>query len=103
MTCQRQLEALRVRWTLVLRALKFFYMSLGSFAAAALISLFGSVFTAAGPHLVFNFIALLGLLSGTVGVAGLVFGCTIMMQETRLAIQNLAEEAELTARPVEIP
>ena len=46
MARQRQLEALRVRWTLVLRALKFFYMSLGSFAAAALISLFGSVFTA---------------------------------------------------------
>jgi Protein of unknown function (DUF2721) len=103
MARQRQLEALRVRWNLVLRALKFFYLSLGSFAAAALISLFGSAFTAAGPHLVFTFIAVLGLLSGTVGVAGLVFGCTIMMQETRLAIQNLAEEAELTARPVEIP
>ena len=103
MARQRQLEALRVRWNLVLRALNFFYMSLGSFAAAALISLFGSAFTAAGPHLVFTFIAVLGLLSGTVGVAGLVFGCTIMVQETRLAIQNLAEEAELTARPVEIP
>jgi hypothetical protein len=103
MARQRQLEALRVRWNLVLRALKFFYMSLGSFAAAALISLFGSAFTAAGPHLVFTFIAVLGLLSGTVGVAGLVFGCTIMMQETRLAIQSLAEEAELAARPVETP
>jgi hypothetical protein len=101
MVCQRQLEALRVRWTLVLRALKFFYMSLGSFAAAALISLFGSVFTASGLHLTFNFIALLGLLAGTAGVAGLVFGCTIMMRETRLAIENLAEEAELTAPAVE--
>lgn len=103
MARQRQLEALRVRWNLVLRALKFFYMSLGSFAAAALISLFGSAFTTAGPHLVFTFIAVLGLISGTVGVAGLVFGCTIMMQETRLAIQNLAEDAELTARPVKTP
>src|SRR5579864_3307540 len=101
--CQRQLEALRVRWTLVLRALKFYYMSLGSFAAAALISLFGSVSAASGLHLIFDFTAFLGLLSGTVGVAGLVFGCTIMVQETRLAIQNLAEEAELTARPVETP
>jgi hypothetical protein len=90
-----------VRWTLVLRALKFFYMSLGSFAAAALISLFGSVFTASGLHLTFNFIALLGLLAGRAGVAGLVFGCTIMMRETRLAIENLAEEAELTAPAVE--
>jgi hypothetical protein len=87
-------EALRVRWTLVLRALKFFYMSLGSFAAAALISLFGSVFTASGLHLVFNFVALLGLLSGTVGVVGLVIGCTIMMRETRLAIKNLEEETQ---------
>src|SRR5579862_1647667 len=91
--CQRKLQHLRVRWTLVLRALKLFYMSLGSFAAAALISLFGSVFTASG-HLSFNFIALLGLLAGTVGVAGLVIGCTIMMRETRLAIKNLEEETQ---------
>jgi Protein of unknown function (DUF2721) len=92
--CQRKLQDLRVRWTLVLRALKLFYMSLGSFAGAALISLFGSVFTASGQHLSFNFIALLGLLAGTVGVAGLVTGCTIMMRETRLAIKNLEEETQ---------
>jgi len=90
-----------VRWTLVLRALKFFYMSLGSFAAAALISLFGSVSAASGFHGAFNFMALLGLLSGTIGVVGLASGCTIMMRETRLAIQNLEEEAELTALAVE--
>jgi hypothetical protein len=29
--CRRQLEALRARWTLVLRALRLFYLSLGSF------------------------------------------------------------------------
>src|SRR6201997_921917 len=29
--CQRKLQDLRVRWTFVLRALKLFYMSLGSF------------------------------------------------------------------------
>jgi hypothetical protein len=91
--CRRKLQDLRVRWTLVLRALRLFYLSLGSFAAAALISLFGSVFTASGQQLSFNFIALLGLLAGTVGVAGLVFGCTTMMRETRLAIKNLEEEA----------
>jgi len=90
-----------VRWTLVLRALKFYYMSLGSFAAAALISLFGSVSAASGFHVTFNFMALLGLLSGTIGVVGLASGCTVMMRETRLAIQNLEEEAELTALAVE--
>jgi len=92
--CRCKLQDLRVRWTLVLRALKLFYLSLGSFAAAALISLFGSVFTTSGQQFSFNFIALLGLLAGTVGVAGLVFGCTTMMRETRLAIKNLEEEAQ---------
>lgn len=91
---KRQLEALRVRWGLVLRALKLFYMSLGSFAAAALISRFGSVFTASGVHATFTFIAALGFVSGTVGVAGLVFGCSTMMRETRMAIQDLEEEAK---------
>jgi hypothetical protein len=95
--CQRQLEALEVRWTLVLRALRFFYMSLGSFAAAALMSLFGSLFTVSALHLGFTAIALLGLLSGTLGLAGLVVGCAMIMQETRLAIQNLAEEVQRAA------
>ena len=96
--CRRQLEALRARWTLVLRGLKLFYMSLGSFAAATLISLFGAVFAASGFHLPFPFIALLGLVSGTLGVAGLVFGCFVMVQETRLGLQDLEEEAGLTGQ-----
>jgi hypothetical protein len=93
---RRQLEALRARWTLVLRALKLFYMSLGSFAAATLISLFGAVFASSGQHLPFPFIAFFGLVSGTLGVAGLVFGCSILVQETRLSLQNLEEETRLT-------
>jgi len=99
--CRRQLEALRARWTLVLRALKLFYVSLGSFAAATLISLFGAVFATSGMHLPFPFVALFGLVSGTLGVAGLVFGCSIMVRETRLGLQNLEEEAGLTALNIE--
>lgn len=98
---RRQLEALRARWTLVLRALKLFYLSLGSFAAATLISLFGAVVASSGLHLPFPFIALFGLVSGTLGVAGLVFGCSIMVRETRLSLQNLEEEVRLTAPDVE--
>jgi hypothetical protein len=70
---RRQYRKLRPGTT-ILRALKLFYMSLGSFAAAALISLFGSVFAASGQELSFSFIALPGLLAGTVGVAGLSVG-----------------------------
>ena len=98
LACRRKLEALRTRWTLVLKALKLFYVSLGSFAGATLISLLGAVIAASSPHLSFPFIAL-GLASGTVGVGGLVYGCSLMMQETRLAIRNLEEEEAVLIAP----
>jgi hypothetical protein len=44
-------------------------------------------------------IAMLGLLSGTVGVTGLIVGCTMMVRETRLAVDSLAEEAQLAIDP----
>lgn len=76
-------------------------MSLGSFAAAALISLFGAVLTGSALHAAFIVVALLALSSGIVGVAGLVFGCATMVRETRLAIDNLAEEATSASRQVD--
>lgn len=100
---RRKLGALRSRWTLVLKALKLFYISLGSFAAATLISLFGAVITASGLHPAFPVLAFLGLASGTAGVTGLVYGCSLMMRETRLAIQNLEDEAESERAPAVSP
>ena len=98
-TFRRQLEELRVRWSLVLRALICFYMSIGSFAATALISLVGSSFTTPNLRLVFNCLAILGLLSAIVGVGSLMVGCSIMVREIRLAIRNLAAEVELAGLP----
>ena len=98
-TFRRQLEELRVRWSLVLRALICFYMSIGSFGAATLISLLGSSFTTPNLRLVFNCLAILGLLSAIVGVGSLMVGCSIMVREIRLAIRNLAEEVELAGLP----
>ena len=102
-TFRRQLEELRVRCSLVLRALICFYVSIGSFAAATLISLVGSSLTTPNLRLVFNCLAILGLLSAIVGVGSVMVGCSIMVRETRLAIRNLAEEVELAALPVEVP
>jgi hypothetical protein len=59
----------------------------------------GPFFTVSALHVGSAAIALLGLLSGTVGVAGLVTGCVVMMQETRLAVQSLAEEVQKAAYP----
>jgi hypothetical protein len=78
-------------------------MSLGSFAAAALFSLIGSILAISVQHAGFALFAVLGLTSGTLGVAGLIIGCAILMRETRLAVQSLAEEAQLTVHPDDNP
>ena len=95
---EHQLRGLEVRWNLILRALRCFYMSLGSFAAAALISLFGSMPVFSVLPVGFIAIALMALSPGTVGVGGLVAGCAMMMRETRLAVQSLAEETQQAAQ-----
>jgi|SRR5436190_622111 len=90
-----QLEVLQVRAQLLLRALRWFYTSLGAFAASALIAVIGSVVAAyQGVHIAEVF-AISGLLVGTLGVTGLVTGCTLMIHETRLAVRHLTEEARL--------
>ncbi len=87
-----QLERLQVRAHLLLRALRIFYASLGSFVAAALISVIGSALAFYDQRLAFRAAAAVGFGTGAFGVAGLVSGCLLMVRETRLAVQSVAEE-----------
>jgi hypothetical protein len=89
-----QLERLQARAHLLFRALRITYASLGAFAAAALVSVIGSAMAFYELKLVFQVAAVAGLAIGAFGVTGLVSGCVLMVQETRLALQNISEEAE---------
>jgi uncharacterized protein DUF2721 len=91
----RQLERLQERAYLLLRGLRIFYAALGSFAAAALISVIGSGLAFYEQQLAFRTAAAVGLGIGAFGVAGLVAGCILMVRETRLAVHNITEETEL--------
>jgi hypothetical protein len=90
-----QLAGLQVRTRLLVKALRVIYGSLGLFATAALVSVVGSIVTYYGPGIMFQLTAGLALLAGAVAVLGLASGCFLMVQETRLAVQNLAEEAKI--------
>src|SRR5690349_14468815 len=90
-----QLERLQVRTQLLVKALRAFYLSLGLFASAALVSVVGSLVTYYGQKILFELTAALALLTGAVAVVGLASGCFLMVHETRLAVQNLAEEAKI--------
>jgi hypothetical protein len=94
-----QLDRLQVRAQLLLRALRFFYASIGLFAAAALVSVVGSIVTYYGRHLLFQLAAGLALVIGFLAVLGLASGCVLMVRETRLAVQNVAQEAKIRVKP----
>jgi hypothetical protein len=90
-----QLTGLQVRTQLLVKALRVIYGSLGLFATAALVSVVGSIVTYYGQRILFQVTAGLALLAGAVAVVGLASGCALMVHETRLAVQNLADEAKM--------
>ena len=93
--CFAQLDRLQVRAQLLLKALRGFYASIGLFAAAALVSVVGSIVTYYGRHILFQLAAGLALVTGFLAVLRLATGCALMVRETRLAVRNLAEEANI--------
>jgi hypothetical protein len=90
-----QLECLQTRARMLLKALRLFYATLGLFASAALVSVIGSIGAYFSLKFVFDIAAFLAMLSSTCAVIGLAYGCAAMVNETRLAVHNLAEEATL--------
>ena len=90
----RQTDRVERRIMLLLQALRAFYFSIGSFAAASLISLLGAV-TSSGQHFLFYAVLGLALLTGVLGIGGLVWGCSRLVQETQLAALNVRDELAL--------
>ena len=93
----RQMERLRFRNHLLYQALRLQYAALGSFTASAIISVLGAALVYYGSTFAFHTVAAIALAIGTFSVAALIGGCVYMVRETRLAMQNLAEEAGLAA------
>ena len=93
-----QLDRLQVRAQLLLKALRVFYASIGLFAAAALVSVIGALTTYYGQRVLFELAAALALLTGLLAVLGLASGCVLMVRETKFAVRNLAEEANIRSK-----
>ena len=83
------------RSLLLLYALRLFYLALGSFAAAALTSLLGATAASTDHHLIFQVTLDAAAVTGFIGVAGLVTGCILLVEETRLAVKSVSEEAQM--------
>ena len=79
--------------SLLLNALHWIYVALGSFVAATLVTLLGAVAGESGSELAMRLVVGLGLALGVAGVAGLIGGCVNLFHATQLSLINIREEA----------
>src|SRR5712691_1459663 len=99
----RELAATEQRSLMLLVALRSFYVALGSFASAALVSLLGAVLaplSAGGPVRVLE---VGGVVAGLLAVSALVHGSVVLVRETRLVVQVLQERAVPQSHPTPSP
>lgn len=89
------LSKLEKRGALLVRAMSFFYGSIGSFAAASLVSILGAILATTQYRLPFEAVAGIGFVAGTIGFVALSLGCLLLVRETRLALDSMSDEAEL--------
>jgi hypothetical protein len=99
----RQLHYAQRRALLLVRALSAFYVSVGSFAGASLVSLLGAGFFMLGHGWLRHFALVVAFCAGAAGVGGLVVGCGLLVFETRLTLRILAEETENLVSNVDAP
>lgn len=89
----RELSAAEERTLLLLRALRSFYVALGGFASAALVSLLGAVSVPIGMRTTAHALEFLGVAAGMLAVGAMVFGSILLLRETHIAVQVVTARA----------
>jgi len=89
------LDRLEKRGALLVRAMSFFYSAIGCFAAASVVSILGASVVSSNYKWPFEAIVVISFVLGTIGFVGLAVGCSLLVNETRLALRSIYEEAQL--------
>ncbi len=89
----RELSAAEQRSLLILSALRSFYIALGGFASATLVSLLGAVVAPIGVEALIRVLEVVSIIAGIVAVSALVHGSAVLVRETRIVVQVLQERA----------
>jgi hypothetical protein len=92
-TKSTELAAAQKRMLMLIRALRAFYLALGSFAGATLLSLVGAIIVAYVPATLALGLELLAIGAGATAVGGLVRGAFLLVRETRIAVGILQDRA----------
>jgi hypothetical protein len=84
-----EMFAAHMRSVLLVRSLRALYTALGGFSAATLLALLGVVFESQLPERLRWLPEVLAVLSGVVGVGGIVWAAVLLLRETRIAVTAL--------------
>jgi hypothetical protein len=90
----RELTITEERAVLLLRVLRSFYIALGAFALATLVSLVGAVLAVVSSGPAVRALEVLGLLAGGAAVGALIHGSSLLIRETRMAVSIVGERAD---------
>jgi len=90
----RQMGRLRRRADMLLRAQTCLYAALGLFVATGFVSVVGGALPGGYPR-GYEVAAGVSLVMGFGAAASLVYGCSLLVRETRLALESLGEETTL--------
>lgn len=89
----RELTAAERRSLMLVASLRSFYVAMGSFASATLVSLLGAVMAPLGVGEPVKVLEVIGVLAGVLAVGALVHGSVLLVRETRIVLQVLQERA----------
>lgn len=90
----RELSLVERRMFVLIRAMRFFYIGVGSFASAALISLIGAVAASELTATAVKILEITAVLIGAIAVGALVSGAFLLARETRLAVAGMQENVK---------
>jgi hypothetical protein len=93
---QKQLPVIGRRSMLLVKALTWFYVSVGAFAATSFVSILGAVVMYFDSRFASEVTVIVALLCGVLGVVGLVAGTSLLVREMWLALNFLRAEVELS-------
>jgi hypothetical protein len=96
-----EMSAASSRSVLLLRALRAIYTALGGFSSATLIALLGVVFEPQLPGASRALLEALAVVSGVIGVGGIVWAAVLLLRETRIAVTAL--ELRFSAQVARFP
>jgi len=88
-----EIKAHEQRSLMLLAALRSYYVACGSFAAATLISIFGSVVASLGVRDLVRVLEVCGAAAGLVAVGALIYGSVVVMRETSIVVRVLQQRA----------